>query len=105
MKNTPPNKAKTKGPGSVNNGAPQHPPFQEFPVKSLEELVSQLEKSKPEGSLVEVTPIDEMHHSPCTQEMNTIVIHGDETGRILRPDQLMAVYQYCAECRTAVRII
>ncbi len=105
MKNPPPNKKKNTSSGRINNGVVQHPPFQEFPVKSLEALVSELEKTKPEGALVEVTPIEEMHHSPCTQELNTIVIHGDETGKILRPDELLAVYQYCAECKSAVRII
>ena len=96
---------KKKGPASKMNNGMAHPPFQEFQVKTLDELVTELEKSKPAGSLVEVTPIEEMHHTSCMKEMSTVVVHGDETGLLQRPDELVAVYQYCAACKSAVRIL
>src|SRR5438093_13471353 len=96
---------KKEGPASkMYNGIAQQP-FQEFQVKTLDELVTELEKSKPAGSLVEVTPTEEMHHASCMQEMSTVVVHGDETGLLQRPDELVAVYQYCAACKSAVRIL
>jgi len=96
---------KKKRPAPKMNNGMAHPPFQEFQVKTLDELVTELEKSKPAGSLVEVTPIEEMHHTSCMQEMSTVVVHGDETGLLQRPDELVAVYQYCAACKSAVRIL
>jgi len=96
---------KKKRPASKMTNGMAHPPFQEFQVKTLDELVTELEKSKPAGSLVEVTPIEEMHHTSCMQEMSTVVVHGDETGLLQRPDELVAVYQYCAACKSAVRIL
>src|SRR2546427_12915083 len=97
--------AKKERPASkVSNGMAQ-PPFQECQVEALDELVTELEKSKPAGSLVEVTRIEEMHHTSCMQEMSTVVVHGDETGLLQRPDELVAVYQYCAACKSAVRIL
>ncbi|HZD12370.1 MAG TPA: hypothetical protein VE177_02485 [Candidatus Binatus sp.] len=75
-------------------------------MKTLDELVSQLEKSKPDGSLVEVTPIEDMQHSPCMQEMSTVVVHADEAQKMPEhPNELVAVYQYCAACKSAVRIL
>ena len=101
-----PSSTRPTGNHNGNASSKTHVPFQEFQAKTLDELVSELEKTKPDGSLVEVTPIEDMQHSPCMQEMSTVVVHGDETHTVQEhPNEMVAVYQYCAACKAAVRIL
>ena len=84
------------------NGYP-HMPFDEFPLKKSEDLVVELEKTMPEGAKVEVTPMEESHHSPCMQEMTAIMVHNIIEGRE-SPD-IFTIYQFCPTCHIAVRVL
>ena len=81
----------------------EHVPFEEFPLKEVELLVHELDKVKPTGSTVIVTPMEDSHHSPCLKEMMAIMVHT--TGRDDQPGQIHSIYQYCIECKIAVRVL
>ncbi len=85
------------------NGFP-HIPFDEFPLKKSEDLVVVLEKSMPEGAKVEVTPMEDSHHSPCMQEMVAIMVHNIEEGKEAASD-IFTIYQFCPSCHVAVRVL
>lgn len=85
-----------------DKGAP-HAPFEEFSVKELDRLVGELEKSKPKDAKVEVSAMEESHHSPCMQEMQAIVVQSNDVeGQLL---QTYSMYQYCPACKIAVRVL
>jgi hypothetical protein len=84
------------------NGFP-HIPFDEFPLKKSEDLVVVLEKNMPEGAKVEVTPMDDSHHSPCMQEMVAIMVHDIEVGK--ESSEIYTIYQFCPACHVAVRVL
>ncbi len=94
-------KAGKKNPQTIN-GFP-HVPFNEFPLKRSEDLVVVLEKSKPEGAKIEVTPMEESHHSPCMQEMISIMVHDIEEGK--ETSEIFTIYQFCPSCHVAVRVL
>jgi hypothetical protein len=66
-------------------------------------LVGELEKTKPEGATVDVSAMEDSHHSPCMQEMQAIVV------QIVAPEgepvQTFSMYQYCPACKIAVRVL
>lgn len=95
-------KSSTKIEHEVLKGIP-HVPFEEFSLRKVEELVALLERSKPKDSKVEVTPMEDSHHAPCMQEMTSIMVHdiGNPNGN----PQIYAMYQYCPQCKTAVRVL
>jgi hypothetical protein len=93
--------ATKKNPQTIN-GFP-HVPFDEFPLKKSEDLVVVLEKSMPEGAKVEVTPMEESHHSPCMQEMISIMVHDIEEGK--ESSEIFTIYQFCPSCHVAVRVL
>jgi hypothetical protein len=84
------------------NGFP-HIPFDEFPLKKSEDLVVALEKNLPQGAKVEVTPMDDSHHSPCLQEMVAIMVHDIEEGK--GSSEIYSIYQFCPSCHVAVRVL
>ena len=80
-----------------------HVPFEEFSVKELDRLVGELEKTKPADAAVEVSAMEESHHSPCMQEMQAIVVQsGGAEGQMV---QTYSMYQYCPTCKIAVRVL
>lgn len=80
-----------------------HVPFEEFSAKSIEQLVGMLEKEKPEGTTVEVTPMEDSHHSPCLQQMQAIFVQT--IGPEGQPVQTHFMYQYCPACKIGVRVL
>ncbi|TMI47410.1 hypothetical protein E6H17_06070 [Candidatus Bathyarchaeota archaeon] len=52
-----------------------HMPFEEFPLKEVDQLVHELDKVKPAGSTVIVTPMEDSHHSPCLKEIIAVTVH------------------------------
>ena len=86
----------------ILKGVP-HTPFEEFSLKKVEDLVAQLEKSRPKEAKVEVTPMEDSHHFPCMQEMTAIMVHDIENPK--GTPQIYAMYQYCPHCKTAVRVL
>ena len=86
----------------ILKGVP-HTPFEEFSLKRVEELVAQLEKSRPKEAKVEVTPMEDSHHLPCMQQMTAIMVHDIENSK--GTPQIYALYQYCPICKIAVRVL
>ena len=80
-----------------------HVPFEEFSLKEVDQLVHELEKVKPAGSTVIVTPMEDSHHSPCLKEMMAIMVHT--TGKDDRTGEIHSIYQFCPECKIAVRVL
>ena len=80
-----------------------HVPFEEFSVKELDYLVRQLEKAKPAGATVEVSAMEDSHHSPCLQEMQAIVVQS--VGPEGQPVETYFMYQYFPACKLAVRVL
>ena len=80
-----------------------HAPFEEFTVKTVELLVNSLEKSKPEGAMVELSAMEDSHHSPCMSEMQAIVVQTVAAEG--QPIHTFSMYQYCPVCKSAVRVL
>ncbi len=78
-------------------------PFEEFSLHKIAELVTQLEKTGSKKARVEVTPLDDSHHVPCMKEMTAVMVQEiEDTGE---NPQILAMYQYCPVCQTAVRVL
>lgn len=95
-------KASPRKNSEILKGMP-HTPFEEFHLRQVDELVAQLEKSKPKESKVDVTPMEESHHSPCRQEMTAIMVHDIDEGK--ENPHIYALYQFCPACEVAVRVL
>ena len=80
-----------------------HAPFEEFSIKSVELLVSSLDKAKPEGATVEVSAMEDSHHLPCMTEMQAVVVQTVEKEG--QPTHTYSMYQYCPVCKSAVRVL
>src|SRR5260370_16580225 len=77
--------------------------FEEFPMKEVDQLVRELDKVKPAGSTVIATPMEDSHHSPCLKEMIAVMVHTAGTDD--QPGEIHSIYQYCPECKIAVRVL
>ena len=95
-------RAATKKNNGILKGIP-HVPFEEFSLKRIEDLVAQLEKTKPKQAKVEVNRMEDSHHSPCMQEMTAVMVHDIDEAK--ESPQIYAMYQYCSVCKTAVRVL
>ena len=80
-----------------------HMPFEEFPLKEVDQLVHELDKVKPPGSIVIATPMEDSHHSPCFTEMIAVMVHT--AGADSQPGEIHSIYQYCPVCKIAVRVL
>jgi hypothetical protein len=78
-------------------------PFEEFSVKDIDQLVRELDKAKPEGAVVDVSAMEDSHHSPCLQEMQAIIVQS--VGPEGQSVQTYSMYQYCSTCKIAVRVL
>ena len=77
-----------------------HRPFQEFPVLTLDDLVKQLET---EGQGIDVLTISGVPHLVCGKPLANILVQTDAAKHV--PGDLLAIYQYCQGCRTAIRVL
>lgn len=80
-----------------------HIPFEEFPVPELDKLLRQLEMAKPENWKVDVSDSEGAQHVDCMQVLTFINIHPPEEDS--SPKTMGVIYQYCASCKTAVRVL
>jgi len=80
-----------------------HVPFEEFPVPKLDDLLRHLEEVKPVGWVIEVSDLEEAQHMDCMQSLVHILAHGTDEGPA--PGSMGIIYQYCASCKTAVRVL
>jgi len=78
-------------------------PFEEFPVPKLDDLLRHLEEVKPAGWVIEVSDLEEAQHMDCMQSLVHILVHSSDEDPA--PGNMGIIYQYCASCKTAVRVL
>jgi len=86
------------------NGVP-HLPFQEFAVSSLEALLGLLKKARIKDSEIEVSTSDESQHTTCSKPLVHVLVMTERGSGSAEYKDLAALYQYCPECGTAVRVL
>jgi hypothetical protein len=81
-------------------------PFQEFTADSLETLLGQLKKAKIADASIEVSSSEDGRHYACSKPLVNILVY---TSRNIGEEQdykdLIALYQYCSDCKNAVRVL
>jgi hypothetical protein len=77
-----------------------HRSFQEFRVATLDELVKQLETA---GQGIDVLTIEGVPHLVCGKPLANILVQTDAVKHV--PGDLLAIYQYCEGCKTAIRVL
>lgn len=77
-----------------------HRPFEEFRVPTLDDLVKQLEK---EGQGIDVLTIEGVPHLICGKPLANIFVQTDASKHV--PGDLLSIYQYCQECKVAIRVL
>jgi hypothetical protein len=81
-------------------------PFQEFTADSLDTLLGQLKKANITDARIEVSSSDDGRHYACSKPLVNILVY---TSRNIGEEQdykdLIALYQYCSDCKNAVRVL
>lgn len=80
-----------------------HIPFEEFPVSDLGDLLQRLERAKPEYWNVVVSDSEDAQHIDCMKPLAFINVHPPEEDSSTKT--MGVIYQYCASCKTAVRVL
>jgi len=80
-----------------------HIPFEEFPVPTLEDLLRHLEEAKPTGWVIEVSDLEGAQHLDCMEPLVHVLVHSTEESAA--PRTMGIIYQYCASCKIAVRVL
>ena len=86
------------------NGVP-HLPFQEFSAASLEALLKILKRARIKESEIEISNSEESQHTTCSKPLIHVLVmtaKGEGAGEF---KDLAALYQYCPQCRTGVRVL
>ncbi|OLD11232.1 MAG: hypothetical protein AUI93_05035 [Crenarchaeota archaeon 13_1_40CM_3_52_10] len=96
-----PSRVKSK----IAGGIP-HMPFQEFTASTLEQLLGELKKAKIPDAEIEVSESEDGRHYACSKTLVNILVY---TSRSIGEEQdykdLIALYQYCSDCKNAVRVL
>ena len=81
-------------------------PFEEFTASSLEHLLGELKKAKIPDAQIEVSSSEDGRHYACSKPLVNILLY---TSRNIGEEQdykdLIALYQYCSDCKNAVRVL
>ena len=80
-----------------------HVPFEEFSVSDLGNLLQDLERVKPDHWTVVVSDSEEAQHIDCMKPLAFINVQPPEEDS--SPQSMGVIYQYCASCKTAVRVL
>lgn len=81
-------------------------PFQEFIADSLEQLLGQLKKAKIPDAHIEVTTSEDGKHYTCSKPMTNVLVYtSQDFGDEQEYKDLIALYQYCPDCKNAVRVL
>lgn len=80
-----------------------HVPFEEFSVPDLGDLLQALERVKPDRWTVVVSDSEEAQHIDCMKPLAFVNIHPPEEDTSTQT--MGVIYQYCASCKTAVRVL
>ena len=98
---THPSRAKSK----IAGGIP-HMPFQEFTVNSLDQLLAELKKAKIPNARIEVSTSEDGRHYACSKSLvNVLVYTSHSLGEEQEYKDLLALYQYCPDCKNAARVL
>jgi len=96
-----PSRVKSK----IVGGIP-HMPFQEFTAPSVEHLLAELKKARIPDAQIEVSTSEDSRHYACSKPLVNILVY---TSRSIGEEQdykdLIALYQYCSDCKNAVRVL
>jgi hypothetical protein len=96
-----PSRVKSK----ISGGIP-HMPFQEFTAENLEILLGQLKKAKIPDASIEVSSSEEGRHYACSAPLVNILVYVSRSiGEEQDYKDLIALYQYCSDCKNAVRVL
>ncbi len=96
-----PSRVKSK----IVGGIP-HMPFQEFTAVSLESLLADLKKTRVPDATIEVSASDDGRHYACSKPLlNVLVYTSRSVGEEQEYKDLLALYQYCPDCKNAVRVL
>ena len=80
-----------------------HVPFEEFTVTDLGDLLHHLELVKPDHWVVVVSDSEEAQHIDCMKPLAFINVSPPEEDSSTQ--KMGVIYQYCASCKTAVRVL
>ncbi|TMI52637.1 hypothetical protein E6H13_06530 [Candidatus Bathyarchaeota archaeon] len=98
---THPSRAKSK----IAGGIP-HMPFQEFTINSLDQLLAELKKAKIPNAQIEVSTSEDGRHYACSKPLvNVLVYTSHSLGEEQEYKDLLALYQYCPDCKNAARVL
>ncbi len=96
-----PSRAKSK----IAGGIP-HMPFQEFTATSLEQLLAELKKAKIPNARIEVSTSENGRHYACLKPLvNVLVYTSHSLGEEQEYKDLLALYQYCPDCKNGARVL
>ena len=81
-------------------------PFQEFTAASLEDLLAELKNAKISDARIEVSNSEDGRHYACSAPLvNVLVYTSHSLGEEQEYKDLVALYQYCPDCKNAVRVL
>jgi hypothetical protein len=82
-----------------------HPPFEEFSIGTLDELLQLVNDAKLVDAVVEVSTAQDTPHVVCMQALTHVVVHSPESSSSMEAEHVYAMYQYCTNCKLAVRVL
>ncbi len=81
-------------------------PFQEFEATSVDQLVNDLKRAKIPDAAIEVSTSDDGRHYACSKSLVNILVYTSQNlGEQQEYKDLVALYQYCPDCKNAVRVL
>jgi len=81
-------------------------PFQEFTASSVEHLLAELKNAKIANARIEVSTSEDGRHYACSKPLvNVLVYSSHSLGEEQEYKDLIALYQYCPDCKNAVRVL
>ena len=81
-------------------------PFQEFTASSVEHLLAELKDAKIANARIEVSTSEDGRHYACSKPLvNVLVYSSHSLGEEQEYKDLIALYQYCPDCKNAVRVL
>ena len=81
-------------------------PFQEFTASSVEHLLAELKNAEIANARIEVSTSEDGRHYACSKPLvNVLVYTSHSLGEEQEYKDLIALYQYCPDCKNAVRVL
>lgn len=81
-------------------------PFQEFKASSLERLLAELKNAKIQNSHIDVSTSEDNRHYACSRPLVNILLYkSNNLGGEQEYKDLLALYQYCPDCKNAARVL